>query len=165
MLCPVREEAESFVVGGIADKQDSAMATVLGFLDRRSHQHAADTFALMRRIHGKRAEQQRRHGLPLTVDAGFDVPETHGADYVPVGIASDKGQPFGGHTAAAQLLRRFPAATGTHGAVEQVLARDDVARSLRVDNKGGWREKRAQGINNSGHRGLPSSKPLQADRT
>ena len=82
-----------------------------------------------------------------------------------VDIAGDEGKAFGRQPAGAQLFRRLAAPLRPHGTVEQVLARDDVARILGIDYKCSGREKRAQGVNNSGHRGLPLSKPLQADRT
>ena len=87
------EEAEALVVGRIADEQDRAVAALLGFHDRRTHQRRADALAFMRGIDGQRAEQQRIDRRAVAADAGFDVPQAHGADDMAV---ADRGRPAPG---------------------------------------------------------------------
>ena len=61
-----------------------------------------------------------------------------------VAIARDERKAFGRNAAAADRLRRLLAAIWTHGAVEQVFARDDIAGIFRVDGESGHGAKNAR---------------------
>ena len=151
MVRLVREEAEALVIFRIADQQHRAVAAALRLGDRRAHQRTADALALMVAIDGERAEQQGRHGIAVGIHARLDIPQAHGADDMAVRIAGDEREALGRHAAAADLFRRLLEAGLAHDAVEQTLARHDVAGIFPVDRESGMREERADRIKNSGH--------------
>src|SRR5262249_1694128 len=91
-------KAEPGVVGRVADQEYGAVAEPPSVIERPAYQGAADAAAAVVRVHGQRAEQQRRPG-----NAGRDVPEPDRADDA-AAVAGDEREPGGRAAAFAQAL-------------------------------------------------------------
>ena len=107
--------------------------------DGAIHQRGADAAAAALRIDGQRAEKERR-----SVEAGRDVPQPHGADDAAV-VGRDERQADGGQPADAQPLAGLGEARLAERAVEQRLARGDVAGTFMADGNHGGSNRRNSG--------------------
>ncbi|MNZ37237.1 hypothetical protein D3C78_546790 [compost metagenome] len=159
MLGLVGEEAETFVIRGVANQKNGAVAALGGFANGGTHQRRADALALMGGIDSQRAEQQRFDSAAFAGDTGLDIPQAHRADDMAILIAGDECQTFGRNATGAQLLGRLAAAAGAHGAVQQVLTGDDIARIFLIDMKCLRCEKCPYRIQKSGHPWPPVTLP------
>jgi hypothetical protein len=115
-------EAETAVIGRIADQDDGTMAEPLRLADRAADQSGADAAVAAPRGHGDWPEQQR--WLPRGTG---DLPEPRGAKH-PLAFRRDEAQPCGRQPAVAQALRAFAVTRFAESLVEQRFTRSHIAR-------------------------------------
>src|SRR5579863_337593 len=124
-------EAEAPVIGGVADQNDRAMSAPPGYRHGALHQCSADAAATLRLINGEWTEQQSRPSR-----TGADVPKPHRADELFV-LLGDERKSRSGAAAFAQPLGGLFKARRAPDAVEQILARGDIAMLFIADRHHG----------------------------